>query len=70
MNNLIGKTLKAVEKYTAMDFATLKITLVSFGILLGTYFAKFFSNYTSLLWVIFIGSYLWIMYKTFFKYKK
>lgn len=70
MNKLIDKTLKAVEKYTAMDFALLKITLVSIGILLGTYFAKFFSNYTSLLWVIFIGSYLMIMYKTFFKYMK
>jgi len=64
----IERVLSSIGRYTAWDFAFLKITLVSLGILLGTYFADFFLNYTVLLWVIFLGSYIWIMYRTFFKH--
>ena len=69
MKTFIKRTLDATGKYTTWDFACLKIALISFGILLGTYFAKFFINYISFLWVVFIVSYLWIMYRTFIKHK-
>lgn len=68
MSAFIKRLLKAARKYTVMDYAFLKITLVSFGILLGAYFSQFFLNHTSFLWVIFILSYLWIMYRTFIKH--
>lgn len=68
MTTFIQKALKSTQRYTIMDFALLKIALVSVGILLGAYFADFFLNYTILIWVIYILSFLWILYKTFFKY--
>ncbi|MHB8126355.1 MAG: hypothetical protein ACYDEJ_12085 [Desulfitobacteriaceae bacterium] len=68
MSTFVQRALKAAREYTVMDYACLKITLLSFGILLGAYFAKFFLSYTSFLWVVFIVSFLWIMYRTFIKY--
>lgn len=68
MTTFIQKALKSTQRYTIMDFALLKIALVSVGILLGAYFADFFLNYTTLIWGIYILSFLWILYKTFFKY--
>jgi len=69
MKNLINKLLGAAKKYTVLDYSLLKITLVSLGILIGTYFSNFFSNYTSLLWIIFLVSYIGIIYRTFIKHK-
>jgi small multidrug resistance family-3 protein len=70
MRAFINRVLDATGKYNAWDFAFLKVCLVSLGVLLGAYYAKFFLNYTSILWVVFITTYLWIMYRTFFKYLK
>ncbi|AOR22737.1 hypothetical protein [Clostridium taeniosporum] len=69
MKKLVNKLLGAAKKYTVLDYGFLKITLISLGILVGTYFSNFFSNYTSLLWIIFIISYIWIIYRTFIKHK-
>ncbi len=68
MKNFIDRVMRSARKYTVWDFACLKMTLFSLGILLGAYFADFFLAYTSIIWPIFIVSYIWIMYKTFFKY--
>lgn len=69
MKNLINKLLGATKKYTVLDYGLLKITLISLGILIGTYFSNFSSNHTSLLWIIFIISYIWIIYRTFIKHR-
>jgi small multidrug resistance family-3 protein len=69
MKKLIAKILDAAKKYNVWDYAWLKITLCSFGILLGAYFSRFFLKYILVIWGIFIISYVWIMYKTFIKYK-
>lgn len=68
MNTFIQRALKATRNYTVMDFACLKITLVFLGILLGAYFSVFFLNHTVFLWVVFIVSYFYIMYRTFIKH--
>lgn len=65
MNTFIQRAMKAASKYTVLDFACLKIVLITFGILAGAYFSPFFLNHTGLLWIIFVLTYLWIMYKTF-----
>ena len=64
MRNFLNRLLESARKYTIMDYACLKITLISLGILIGAYFSKFFLSYTSLLWIIFIVSYITIIYKT------
>jgi small multidrug resistance family-3 protein len=68
MGTLIERSIRAARKYTLVDYSCLKLTLLSLGILLGAYFSKFFLNNASLLWVIFIITYIWIMYRTFIKH--
>jgi hypothetical protein len=68
MTTSIERLLKAARKFTVMDYVFFKVTLVSCGIILGAYFADFFLSYTFFLWVIFIFSFLWIGYRTLFKY--
>lgn len=68
MKAFINQIMGAAGKYTVFDFACLKTALLFLGILIGVYFAEFFVNYTSYLWGIFIVSYVWIMYRTFFKH--
>lgn len=67
MKNLINKALKSVNNYSLFDFGWLKISLISFGIILGSYFSNFFLNNIIFIWIIFIISYALIMYKTFIK---
>lgn len=68
MTSFIDRLLTAARKYTVSDFAFLKLTLFTFGVLLATYFHDFFRNWVALVWVVFAVSYLWVMYKTFFRY--
>ncbi len=70
MKGFINKALNAAKKYNPVDFSILKICLFSIGVLCGVYFSQFFSRYISIVWGIFIISYIWIMYKTFIKYRK
>ncbi|OPX85515.1 MAG: hypothetical protein A4E53_03509 [Pelotomaculum sp. PtaB.Bin104] len=69
MRGLIALGLRSARKYSLWDYVFLKITLLSFGILIGAYFAKFFLVHLSLLWTIFIVSYFGIMYRTFITHK-
>jgi len=68
MGTLIGKVLGAARNYTILDFAFFKITLFSLGLLGGVYFAETLQRHTFELWVVFIVSYVWIMYRTFVKH--
>lgn len=69
MKKLINKLLGAAKKYTVLDYSLLKLTLISLGILIGTYFSNFLSNYTLIIWIIFLISYIVIIYRTFIKHK-
>lgn len=68
LKKIMERALSASRKYTFLDFAFLKLSLFSLGILCGTYFAYFFLKHIVSLWIIFIISYIWIMYRTFFKH--
>ena len=70
MNSLIQRLLSASRKFSLIDFVFFKITLVSIGLLLGAYFSRFFLGIASILWPVFIISYLWLMYRTFFVHMK
>ena len=70
MFNFIRKMIGAANKYTAWDYFCLKTTVFSLGILMGAYFPDFFMNYTLLLWTIFLITYVYIIYRTFFKLMK
>lgn len=70
MKAFIDRLMNAARKFTVSDFASLKITLISIGIILGVYFAEFFRSYLMLLWIVFLVSYVWIIYRTFVKHMK
>lgn len=52
MGDLIKNLMNAVRQFTAFDFASFKICLLSSGILLGSYFCSFFMEYITFVWVI------------------
>lgn len=70
MFEFIDRIIKAANKYTFWDYFFLKTTVLVFGILIGTYFASFFIDYTLFLWLVFLVTYVYIMYRTFIKHMK
>ena len=70
MKNFVNKAINAARKYTVLDFGLFKLCLFSFGIIAGVYFYTFFSMYMPIVWAIFVASWAWLVYKTFFKYWK
>ena len=69
MQKLMERALRAARKFTILDYTFFKLALVSFGILLGSYFAAFFSDHRSLLWIVFIVSYLIMLFRMFLVHK-
>lgn len=61
MKNLISTLMKAVRFYTVLDFAVLKIYLLCIGILLGSYFGSFFMKYVSVIWVVVVLAFVFIL---------
>ena len=67
MKKFMNSAMKSVSRYTAWDFGILKICLFSAGVILGAYFPQFFLRNIALVWLVFIITYAYIMYKTFLK---
>ncbi len=67
MKRFIEKTMNNAKRYTLFDYTVLKITLVSAGILLGTYFSEYFSSNILAIWMLFIITYIIMLYRTFFQ---
>lgn len=70
MSSIVKRLMNTTKKYTVLDFGFLKISVLSAGILLGTYYEPFFKDYTQLLWIAFLISFVWIMYQTFIRYMR
>ena len=67
MKTLINYLMSQVRKFSVVDFAFFKLTLLSAGILLGSYFAAFFQEIIVFLWILFVISYLAVIHATFRK---
>lgn len=68
MRNFINKALESARKYTVWDYGTLKVCLFTLGLLVGQAFPPFSMLTIYILIILFILSYAWLVYKTFFKY--
>lgn len=68
MKNWIDYFMSQVRHFTIMDFAFFKLTLLSLGILLGSYFSPFFRSIIALVWIIFLISYTAMIIATFRKH--
>lgn len=64
MIKIYEEALNAAKKYTVMDFACLKISLLAAGILLGVYYAAYIKRYIAVIWAIFISAFIWIKFRT------
>ncbi|MFA9464920.1 MAG: hypothetical protein ACERKN_11595 [Velocimicrobium sp.] len=67
MKNIIDSAMNSVKSFSLFDFSCLKIALLSLGILLGSYFSKFFSSKIVFVWITYIVTFAYIMYRTFKK---
>ena len=65
MKKWIDYLVSQVRKFSVVDFAFFKMTLLTAGILLGSYFAAFFQSIIALIWLIFVVSYTAIIIATF-----
>ena len=70
MSNLIQRLINAARKFSVVDYGAFKITLLTAGILIGVYFAPLLMSYKTPLWIVFIVSFIWIGYRTFFKHMR
>ena len=67
MKNLIQKLMDKARNFSALDFALFKITLLSAGILIGTYLSSFIMPVIWFVWVVFVISYLYMIYISFYR---
>ena len=67
MKKLIDYFMGKARKFTLLDYSMFKVALFSAGLLVGLYFKSFFGNYLSAIWVIFLVSYVFLMYSVFTK---
>ena len=64
MKRFINYMTAQGRKFTAIDFMFFKLTLLSAGILLGSYFAAFFQGIIVGIWILFVICYLTTVYAT------
>lgn len=68
MKSLVDKAMQAVKSFNVWDYGYFKLCLLSLGIILGAYFSPFFLNNIIAVWIIFIVTDIWLIYKVFVKY--
>ncbi len=62
MKTLLNRLMDAAHRFTAMDFAIFKICLLCMGILLGAYFSSFFHAYIVIVWIVFVVTWLSMLF--------
>ena len=67
MSTLLNFLMAGARRYSVVDFGMLKFALLFAGILLGTYFWEFFSEYLWLVWTLAAVSYGYIVAATLIK---
>lgn len=65
MSDLVNQMMKAAKRYSVADYAVIKITLLTAGILIGASAPQVFSRHKAPLLTVFASSYAWIVYRTF-----
>ncbi len=63
MGDLINFALERSKKFTVLDWTMIKLTLFSAGALFGIHFAKCLKPWKKVIFVIFIFSYVFTMYR-------
>ncbi len=66
LSSLTDFVLSKAKKFTAIDFAIIKLCLVSMGIFIGAKFSDFLRKYSAVFVSMFIVSYFYLIYRIFF----
>lgn len=64
---LVAYLMEKARGFNVFDFAMLKICLLSFGLWIGSKFSKFFSRFKGILFLGFIFSYVFLIWRIFFR---
>lgn len=70
MSNIIKSLMNAARHFSVTDFAAMKLYLLCFGILLGSYFSSFFMEYIGLVWIVLTLALVVLIFRTSILYKK
>ena len=66
IRSIIGYFMEKASEFSVLDFAAFKMCLISFGILLGAKFSKFFKKYSLFIGIALVMSYVYLIYRLFF----
>ncbi len=69
MSKFIEQVMSSVREYSFWDYMWFKTGLISFGIILGSYFSAFFLDYIFVVWMLFLITTIFIIYRTVTKIK-
>ncbi len=65
--SLIKFVVARAKDFSALDFALLKLCLVSFGLYIGSKFAEFFKKFRFVLLISFFISYIYMLWRIFIR---
>ncbi len=66
-DDLMHLLLERSRGFSLLDFAVLKVCLISFGIWLGAQFSKFFKRFRVFVFLGFIASYIYLIWRLFLR---
>lgn len=59
------QAMEAVKKFNIGDYGVFKTCLICFGILIGVYANKACRRHTAIIWLTFLGTYIYLIYKLY-----
>lgn len=63
---LMAFMLSRASKFSVLDWAILKTCLVTFGLMIGTWFARLFKKLAPLVALVFFVSWIYLIWRVFF----
>ena len=61
LNKWVEKCSKKVAKFGVWQWCALKLTMISFGMLLGAYLSNWVMQYQMVFWAVFIVGYIYLL---------
>jgi uncharacterized membrane protein YoaK (UPF0700 family) len=61
LNKWVEKCSKKVAKFGVWQWCALKLTMISFGMLLGAYLSQWVMQYQMVFWAVFIVGYIYLL---------
>lgn len=66
-DDLLNYSMEKARSFSILDFAVFKICLLSFGIWLGSQFSKFFKRFRVFVFLGFVASYIYLIWRLFLR---